>query len=67
MKPVQPIVKFNGGRGALLCNKCYVIIKEDLTAGELRGETPLLYCTQYPACSRRKYDAHPLLVSDEED
>lgn len=61
---VRPIVKFNGGRGALLCNQCRVIIKEDLTAEELRAQTPLLYCTQYPACSKRKYEKHRYAVGD---
>ena len=27
--PKHAIVKFNGGRGALLCNKCNHIIRED--------------------------------------
>jgi len=27
--PKHAQVKFNGGRGALLCNKCSTIIKED--------------------------------------
>jgi putative RNA 2'-phosphotransferase len=43
---VKPIVKFNGGRGALLCNKCHVIIKEDLTEEEASGETDLLFCDE---------------------
>jgi hypothetical protein len=27
--PKHAIIKFNGGRGALLCNKCSVIVQED--------------------------------------
>ena len=43
---MKPIIKFNGGRGAILCNKCYVIIKEDLTKEEVNGETDLLLCDE---------------------
>ena len=43
---MKPILKFNGGRGAILCNKCYVIIKEDLTKEEINGETDLLFCDE---------------------
>ena len=27
--PKYAIIKFNGGRGALLCNKCNIIIRAD--------------------------------------
>ena len=30
-KYIKPIHKFNGGRGATLCNECRVIIREGLT------------------------------------
>lgn len=40
----KPIVKFNGGIGALLCNKCLTIIKTNLTKAEIKGKTNLLYC-----------------------
>lgn len=43
---MKPIIKFNGGRGAILCNKCRVIIKEDLTKEEANGETNLLLCDE---------------------
>ncbi len=36
------IVKFNGGRGAILCNKCRVIIKSGLTSEDFE-EAPLSY------------------------
>lgn len=45
-KEIKPIIKFNGGRGAILCNKCSVIIKSGLTKEEVRGKTDLLYCYQ---------------------
>jgi len=41
---VKPIIKFNGGRGAILCNGCSVIIKEDLSIDEVNGKTELLLC-----------------------
>jgi len=43
---VKPVIKFNGGRGAILCIKCSVIIKEDLTKEEANGETDLLLCDE---------------------
>lgn len=41
---IKPIIKFNNGEGAILCNKCRKIIKEYLTDEELDGKTSLLYC-----------------------
>ena len=43
-KLIRPIVKFNGGRGAILCNKCRKIIKENLTLTEFVGKTELIFC-----------------------
>jgi len=54
---IKPIIKFNGGRGALLCNKCRVIIKEDLTKDELEGNTPLTHCTK---CKPELYNTHKM-------
>lgn len=47
MKPPKPIIKYNSGRGAILCNKCSVIIKENLNALEFKGRTPLLFCDKH--------------------
>lgn len=41
---MKPIIKFNGGKGAIICHKCKVIIKENLTKDEVNGKTNLLYC-----------------------
>jgi len=41
---MKPIIKFNNGRGAILCNRCRTIIKEDLTKAETQGQTNLLLC-----------------------
>jgi hypothetical protein len=41
---MKPIIKFNNGNGAILCNKCRTIIKENLTKEELEGKTDLLLC-----------------------
>ena len=41
---MKPIIKFNGGAGAILCNKCSRIIKENLTKEEIDGKTDLMYC-----------------------
>lgn len=43
-KKLKPIIKFNGGRGAILCHNCRTIIKEKLTIEEFRGKTDLLFC-----------------------
>lgn len=43
-KEIKPIIKFNGAKGAILCNKCTVIIKTHLTKDEFRGKTNILYC-----------------------
>ena len=41
---MKPIIKFNNGRGAILCHRCRTIIKEDLTEDEMHGKTDLFYC-----------------------
>jgi len=41
---MKPIIKFNGGYGAILCNRCRIIIKDNLTKKEMNGETTLLFC-----------------------
>ena len=41
---MKPIIKFNGGLGAILCNNCRVIIKSNLTKKEFEGKTKLLLC-----------------------
>lgn len=45
-KKLKPIVKFNGGRGAILCHGCRVIIKEGLTLAEFDGKSELLFCNK---------------------
>ena len=47
----KPIIKFNGGIGAILCNKCSVIIKQNLTKEEFKGKTDLLLCDK---CKKTK-------------
>jgi len=44
---ISPIIKFNGGYGAILCNYCSVIIKEGLTKEECEGKTDLLVCDKH--------------------
>jgi hypothetical protein len=44
-KRYRPIIKFNGGRGAILCVKCRKILKEDLSIEEFLGKTDLLFCS----------------------
>ena len=41
---MKPIIKYNNGRGAILCNRCRIIIKEGLTKKEADGKTNLLLC-----------------------
>jgi hypothetical protein len=43
-KKLRPIIKFNGGRGAILCHKCRKIIKENLTTNEINGLVENLFC-----------------------
>jgi rRNA maturation endonuclease Nob1 len=43
-KKLKPIIKFNNGRGAILCHKCRKIIKENLTLKEFAGKTTELFC-----------------------
>jgi len=45
-KKLKPIIKFNGGRGAILCNKCRKIIKENLTIEEFKGHVENLFCLE---------------------
>lgn len=44
---LEPIIKFNGGIGAILCNKCGVIIKTNLTRAESEGRTHHLFCYEH--------------------
>jgi hypothetical protein len=41
---MKPILKFNNGRGAILCHSCHIIIKSNLTQEEWNGKTNLFYC-----------------------
>ena len=41
---MRPLLKYNNRNGAILCKKCRVIIKENLTKAEWRGITDLYYC-----------------------
>jgi hypothetical protein len=43
----KPIIKFNSGIGAILCNKCRVIVKENLTEKEISGRTNILFCDKH--------------------
>lgn len=36
------IRKFNGGRGAILCNNCHVIVKENLNSEDYKNNQPVL-------------------------
>ncbi len=42
MIPKHAVIKFNGGRGALLCNKCSVIIREDFDPATIEDKE--YYC-----------------------
>jgi len=55
MEKERLIVKFNGGRGAILCSGCRVIIKEgpeftplelQYIRGELEYDLPVQFCEQ---------------------
>jgi len=47
VKTVKPIIKFNNGNGAILCNYCSIIIKDNLTKDEFEGKTDLLFCDKH--------------------
>lgn len=40
----KPIIKFNSGMGAILCNDCGCIAKSGLTKQECEGDTDILFC-----------------------
>jgi len=40
------VVKFNGGRGALLCNKCHTIIKQDFDPVDIKDREYLCVLCQ---------------------
>lgn len=49
----QAIIKFNGGRGALLCNRCNWILKEDFDPETI--EDKKYYCEDFDKiCIRLK-------------
>lgn len=45
-KKLRPRVKFNNGRGAILCHKCNKIIKEYITLRELKTYAENLFCSE---------------------
>jgi hypothetical protein len=44
---MKPIIKFNGGIGAILCHTCRKIIKTNLTKEEFEGKVPIFYCNEH--------------------
>jgi hypothetical protein len=50
MKLQHAIVKFNGGRGAILCNNCHTILMVDIHPYEVEDRT--YYCIEVgrPCC-----------------
>jgi len=45
-KKLKPIIKFNGGRGAILCHKCRKIIRQNLKRDDLKHKVENLFCTE---------------------
>ena len=62
---MKPIIKFNGGAGAILCHKCGRIIKEGLTKEEIDGKTDLMYCGQCDRALKINKIKHELLNKEE--
>jgi len=58
---MKPIIKFNGGAGAILCHKCGRIIKENLTREEADGKTDLMYCDKCDRALKINKIKHELL------
>ena len=50
---MKPIIKFNNGNGAILCNNCRKIIKQNLSKEEFEGKTDLLICDE---CWMKEYN-----------
>jgi hypothetical protein len=48
----RPIIKFNSGKGAILCNKCFTIIKENISKLEMQ-KTQILFCAK---CAKEELD-----------
>jgi hypothetical protein len=44
MTKFKPLIKFNSGWGAILCNKCRTIVKDNLTIEEMHGNTKIVLC-----------------------
>ena len=49
----KPKIKYNKGKGAILCNKCNVVIKENLTKDEFNGKTDAIYCN---VCAKQEIE-----------
>ena len=62
---MKPIIKFNGGAGAILCHKCGRIIKENLTREEADGKTDLMYCDKCYRALKIKEIKYELLKKEE--
>ena len=45
-KLLRPLIKFNGGRGAILCRKCRKIIRENLSPKEWFGAADHIFCKE---------------------
>lgn len=43
-KKLHPLIKFNGGRGAILCRKCGKIIKENIKLSDLTRSVEAIFC-----------------------
>jgi ribosomal protein S26 len=45
-KKLRPRIKFNGGRGAILCRKCGKIIKENISRFDLKRQVENIFCVE---------------------
>lgn len=63
---MKPIIKFNGGAGAILCHKCGRIIKENLTQEEIEGKTDLMYCDKCERALKINKIKHELLNKEKD-
>ena len=50
----SPRIKYNNGRGAILCNWCSIMIKTNLNSDEIKGKTEILFCSEQ--CKKDYYD-----------
>ena len=63
-KKLHPLIKFNGGRGAILCRKCRKVIKENINIHDIKITVENIFCLECATemiikLFKRSYDEQP--------